>query len=417
MQRKELVPYLPHDAQDVENAKRIIRLGYPLIAPVMRDLFDLMRVADSPAADFLADYFGSLGNAIAPDVARALAKENCFIRQRILQAIIPKWPPEDIVSPVKEMLCCVATQPDALNNDIHALMLIRKHHLADEQWTTAWAAFMRERLASRSKLLATVNLDVLASTDRPQELRLYHDLAEWYPLLTPVGDYVEEAAFYRRQFENYCQRPPRTLLDLGSGGGHNAAHLKATLACTLVDISPAMLAINRRLNPECEHFEGDMCSVRLGRVFDCVLVHDAVTYMTTRDDLAKAIATAFAHTAPGGVALFQPDFVTETFTPGTGSGGSDGGGRALRYLEWRWQPEDLSDGYVTDFAYLLRDEHGAVEVVHDRHRMGLFSRADWLGLMAAAGFKPLAIPFAPSGCDDFGGEVFLGLRASTEEAP
>jgi len=58
-------------------------------------------------------------------------------------------------------------------------------------------------------------------------LRLYRDLADWYPLLTPVGDYAEEAAFYQRLFETHCRRPPRTLLDLGSGGGHNAAHLKA----------------------------------------------------------------------------------------------------------------------------------------------------------------------------------------------
>jgi hypothetical protein len=39
--------------------------------------------------------------------------------------------------------------------------------------------------------------------------RLYRDLAEWYPLLTPVADYAEEAAFYRRLFETHCQRPPR----------------------------------------------------------------------------------------------------------------------------------------------------------------------------------------------------------------
>ncbi len=67
--------------------------------------------------------------------------------------------------------------------------------------------------------------------DEPSQVpRLYRELADWYPLLTPVGDYVEEAAFYRGLFETHCQRPPRTLLELGSGGGHNAAHLKATLA-------------------------------------------------------------------------------------------------------------------------------------------------------------------------------------------
>lgn len=55
-----------------------------------------------------------------------------------------------------------------------------------------------------------------------QPLLLYRDLAGWYPLLTPVGDYAEEAAFYRRLFDAHCQRPARTLLDLRSGGGHNA---------------------------------------------------------------------------------------------------------------------------------------------------------------------------------------------------
>jgi SAM-dependent methyltransferase len=246
-------------------------------------------------------------------------------------------------------------------------------------------------------------------------LRLYRELADWYPLLTPVGDYVEAAAFYRRLFETHGRRPPRTLLDLGSGGGHNAAHLKATLACTLVDLAPAMLDLSRRLNPECEHVQGDMRSIRLGRVFDSVLVHDAVSYMASRAELASAIATAFAHTAPGGVAMFQPDFVAETFEPGTETGGSDAGGRALRYLEWRWVPGSSDETYVTDMAYLLRDESGAVEVFHDRHVMGLFSRAVWLQSIAAAGFEPLAVPFEHGSYGDTGHEVFLGLRPITSE--
>ena len=240
--------------------------------------------------------------------------------------------------------------------------------------------------------------------------RLYRDLVDWYPLLTPVADYAEEAAFYRRLFDTHCRRPPRTLLDLGSGGGHNVAHLKATLTCTLVDRAPAMLGLSRRLNPECEHVQGDMRSIRLGRAFDCVLLHDAVSYMSSRADLASAIATAFAHTAPGGAAMFQPDFVSETFEPGTETGGSEAGGRALRYLEWRWVPESRTDGYVTDMAYLLRDESGAVEVIHDRHWMGLFSRAVWLQLIGDAGFEPLAVPFEHSSSCDGGHDVFLGLR-------
>jgi SAM-dependent methyltransferase len=248
----------------------------------------------------------------------------------------------------------------------------------------------------------------------PGTPRLYRDLAEWYPLLTPVDDYEDDAAFYRLLFDEHGRRPLRTLLDLGSGGGHNACYLKAAFACTLVDCSPAMLALSGRLNPECEHVEGDMRSVRLGRLFDAVLVHDAVVYMSTRADLERAIGTASAHTAPGGVALFLPDFVSETFEPGTETGGSDAGGRGLRYLEWRWAPDPGGERYITDMAYLLRDENGAVEVVHDRHVMGLFPSAVWLSIIGAAGFTALAASRPGSAEHDPGHVVFLGLKPDAE---
>ena len=238
--------------------------------------------------------------------------------------------------------------------------------------------------------------------------RLYRDLAEWYPLLTPVADYVEEAAFYARLFEAHAARPPRTLLDLGCGAGHNAFHLKARLAATLVDLSPAMLALSRRLNPECEHVVGDMRNVRLGRLFDAVLVHDAVSHMTTRGDVAAAVATAFAHTAPGGVSLFQPDRVAETFEEGTDTGGSDGGGRGLRYLEWRHRPAPGAERFVVEMAYLLREADGEVRVAHDRLEMGLFPRAFWLETLAAAGFETRVVPLEHPAAAGY--EVFVGRR-------
>jgi len=249
-----------------------------------------------------------------------------------------------------------------------------------------------------------------SSDPRPGDAtpRLYRDLAEWYPLLTPVEDYPEEAAFYRRLFETHAVRPPRTLLDLGCGAGHVAFHLKPGLEATLVDLSPSMLDLSRRLNPECEHVAGDMRTVRLGRLFDAVLLHDAVSHMTTRDDLAAAVVTAFAHTAPGGVALFQPDCVTETFEEGSDTGGSDGGGRGLRYLEWRFRPEPEAERFVVEMAYLLREAGGEVRVAHDRLEMGLFPRAYWLETLAAAGFEALVVPLEHSAAGDY--EVFVGRR-------
>ena len=125
--------------------------------------------------------------------------------------------------------------------------------------------------------------------------RLYDEFASWWPLLSAPADYAEEAAFYERTLIAACSVPPRTMLELGSGGGSNASHLKARFEMVLVDLSEGMLTVSRALNPECEHVQGDMRTVRLGRQFDTVFVHDAVCYMTTEDDLRKAIETAFAH--------------------------------------------------------------------------------------------------------------------------
>jgi SAM-dependent methyltransferase len=224
------------------------------------------------------------------------------------------------------------------------------------------------------------------------EHRFYGDLAPWWPLISPPEDYAEEAA-QAADLLRSASIPVRDVLELGSGGGSNASHLKRHFAMTLVDLSPAMLAVSRQLNPECEHHEGDMRTVRLGRDFDAVFVHDAVDYMTSEADLARAIETAFAHCRPGGVAVFVPDCTVETFAPDSDHGGSDApDGRAARYLEWTWDPDPDDTWTLTHYAFLLRDADGTVRVAHETHRCGLFPRATWLRLLAAAGFAPAAVP-------------------------
>jgi SAM-dependent methyltransferase len=225
-------------------------------------------------------------------------------------------------------------------------------------------------------------------------------------LLTAPADYAEEAAFYRDAIIDAIDEPPRTLLELGSGGGNNASHLKSRFQMTLVDISPEMLQVSRALNPECEHIQGDMRSLRLGREFEAVFVHDALVYMITEADLRSAMETAFVHCRPGGAALFAPDYVRETFRPKTSHGGHDGEARSLRYLEWTWDPDPTDTTYTMEMAYLLRERDGSVRAEHDRHLCGLFGRDDWVRLLTEVGFRP-AVVAEP---EALGGEVFVGAK-------
>jgi SAM-dependent methyltransferase len=249
-------------------------------------------------------------------------------------------------------------------------------------------------------------------TGGPGEYRLYRDLAGWWPLISPPEEYAWDAAQVAGVFRSAAV-PVREVLDLGSGGGHVAVHLKGQLALTLVDISAEMLAVSRRLNPECAHVQGDMRTVRLGRVFDAVLVHDAVDYVTCEAGLRQVIETAFAHCRPGGIAAFVPDHVAETFRAGSGGGGSDAAGRQGSFREWTWDPDPADDWVQAEYEFVLRAADGGVQVVRETHRLGAFSRAAWLRLLAGAGFEPEG-PAGPQGPAARGGRMprnlFVGRR-------
>jgi SAM-dependent methyltransferase len=246
-------------------------------------------------------------------------------------------------------------------------------------------------------------------SDDEVPLAFYGELATWWPLVSPPEDYEEEAAYVASLLRD-APRPVRTVLELGSGGGHNAAHLKSQFTLTLVDLSDGMLDVSRALNPECEHAQGDMRTVRIGRTFDAVFLHDAVDYMRTEDDLQRAFATAFVHCAPGGLVVITPDHTVETFEPGTDHGGHDGAdGRGVRFLEWTWDPDPTDCEVSTEYSFLLRDVDGTVRSLHETHHLGLFDRATWLRLLGAAGFDARHVVEETTE-DRTPRDVFLGVR-------
>jgi SAM-dependent methyltransferase len=235
-------------------------------------------------------------------------------------------------------------------------------------------------------------------TSAEGEYRLYRELASWWPLISPPEEYTQEAEYIAAMLGGAAD-PVRDVLDLGSGGGHVAAHLKDQFALTLLDISEEMLAVSRQLNPGCTHVQGDMRTARLGRTFDAVLVHDAIDYVTTEAGLRAVIGTASVHCRAGGVAAFVPDYVKDTFSEltGSGGGGTDASGRRAAFRERTWDPDPADDWVQAEYEFTLRSPDGAVEVISETHRLGAFSQATWIRLLRDAGFEPTDWP--PPGDD------------------
>lgn len=297
------------------------------------------------------------------------------------------------------------------------------------------------------------------------EPRLYRDLSWLWPMLSPPGDYASEAGVLLGELVAHfggmvrADGSPLRVLEFGAGGGHTLCHLvSAGLSCTACDRSEAMLAQCRRLIPGIRTVVGDMRNVTvtqaaveahegagdpsgpgmfteagLGAVsgaalgvlpgaFDAVLIHDAVDYLLTAEDLRATLANVQRHLAPGGIAMIAPTYTAESFTPGAIEADSPG-----RDVAGMPDPAEAGDGLsvwggaaagLSAFAYTSYvsaayegpgggrrfemvlcyhlERSGAdvgggsgveVEVIVDRHVCGLFAAADWRRMLDEAGFE------------------------------
>ncbi|MCC5827939.1 MAG: class I SAM-dependent methyltransferase [Phycisphaeraceae bacterium] len=229
--------------------------------------------------------------------------------------------------------------------------------------------------------------------------RFYDELADLWPLLSPVEDYAAEAGsilnlLYELRYLGNGARP--RLLELGAGGGHTLAHLTEFVDATAVDISPAMLEQCGKLNPEVECIEADMCSVTLDREFDVVLCHDAVDYLTDTGQVRRMIRTAWDHLRPGGLFICAPTYTTEE--PIDGQVETDqnrDGHRCVTFMSYLYDP-DVNDGRFRMVLVVITDEAGQVKVFHEEHELGLFSPKTWLTLLFKQGFQPQRITLKAS---------------------
>ncbi|MBI4203340.1 MAG: class I SAM-dependent methyltransferase [Chloroflexi bacterium] len=244
----------------------------------------------------------------------------------------------------------------------------------------------------------------MPAVDSSTLYRMYSEFAHLWDAISSPQEYVQESRYWRDTLRSKLGSGTHAILELGVGGGHNLHHFAKEFQVTAVDLSAKMLANSAHLNPTVEHLVGDMRTIRLERTFQAVLIHDAINYMLTREDLRAAIATARMHLEPGGVFIAGPDWFKETF-PGT---------HLVPHINKQITPELTFVEYVTDpdpndellewvFFYITSDK-GRVCVEEDHHITGCFSREVWGQLLVQEGFTMETVPYP---AHDTGQEVYL----------
>lgn len=234
--------------------------------------------------------------------------------------------------------------------------------------------------------------------------RMYDEFADLWPLISPPENYAEEAAYWRAALREKLGPGHHEILELGVGGGSNLSHLTADFKATAIDISEKMLIQCKKLNPDVELHAGDMRTVRLRREFKAVLIHDAIGYMPTENDLRRTFETAAVHLEPGGVFITAPDYYRETFqSPRIDHSIYSDSETELTLVEYEYDPDPSDTMTESVMFYLIRTKQG-LRIEQDRHLFGLFPLDTWLGLMGEAGFTVEKYPYP---VHDDGREAYL----------
>ena len=219
--------------------------------------------------------------------------------------------------------------------------------------------------------------------------RLYDELSDLWPLVSPPDDCAAEAKHARdillRCLDETGVHKRYSILELGSGAGHTFCHLVDEFDAEAVDLSGPMLDRSRALNPAVTHHAADLRTVRLGKRFDAVLAYDSLDYMLTEADLRAAFVTAAEHLRPGGLFVAAINYTCETFAEHESAHDfhSDGDVDLTNISYVHAHPSGVGIELV---MLLLVRQDGELRVEEDRHHCGLFPLETWQHLLDEAGF-------------------------------
>jgi len=236
----------------------------------------------------------------------------------------------------------------------------------------------------------------MKTSSRRDERRLYGDLAWTWPIISPVGNYIEETKLFSKLIKEHSKIEVKTLLHLGCGGGHNDYTFKKYFKVTSLDISEDMLSLAKKLNPEVNYKYGDMRTIQLEEKFDAVTILDSINYIKTVEDLQRTFITTYEHLKPGGVFLTFVEQIAGQFKQNnTTCSAHSKGDVEITFIENYYDPDPNDTSYEAIFIYLIRIG-GKLEIYSDRHLCGIFKLETWLKLLKEIGFKVIQNKFEHS---------------------
>jgi SAM-dependent methyltransferase len=224
---------------------------------------------------------------------------------------------------------------------------------------------------------------------------LYGELAWLFPIITPLEHYLDETEQLCRLIRQLSRVPVESVLHLGCGAGHSDFVLKRHFHLTGIDVSPSMLGLARKLNPEVDYRQADMRELDLDRRFQAVISVDALGYLASEEELECTFRGAYRHLEPGGLFLFvleetRGSFIQDRTVHWTKKQGE----LTVTLIENNHDPDPADDTFEYTLLYLIR-RGSNLRIETDRHLCGLFSEEVFLRRLEEAGFEASRLEWRP----------------------
>ncbi|MFG6413903.1 hypothetical protein ACG02S_08345 [Roseateles sp. DC23W] len=151
MNRSDLTKLLPRNGADIENARALVALGYPMVEPVLTSLLQWLETDGSPVEMIIRPFFADLGEPALELVRDALTAPIKPARKHaLLRYVLPSWP-ASVVQKLAPELHGFIQHYDFYGLDVWALRLLVdkgiETHGGNEQWKAQKIERLRELLA------------------------------------------------------------------------------------------------------------------------------------------------------------------------------------------------------------------------------------------------------------------------------
>lgn len=230
--------------------------------------------------------------------------------------------------------------------------------------------------------------------------------ADLFDDLYAFRDHRGEAERALALVRSAAERPIGRMLDVGCATGEETQwYVRAGVPDVHgIDVDGALLARAKKKVARATFHRGDFASIRLRPRFDAVVaLYGVVAYTVTPLRLLAFAQSVARHLAPGGAALVEPWRPGETrYRPRLSARIVERPGVRIA----RVSAERLRGSVAhIDVHYLVARE-GRVGHRREALRLGVFSRADHVAALRAAGLR---VRWEPNGIGDRGG-VFVAVN-------